>query len=180
MDAFGAELARQSGYSYGYIPQQLRGGSRLPAHPDHHFVFDRDKYEFYTATIYTWLGTDDLAAAENAREVTARCLSPDGVIRWPTRLSTTLVNLGRIAGRSGDLDEAVSLGRSALQCGRRSAELLPRSAELERRPAARYGGERLVNEYGQALREEIRALSPGAVVRLDEAVGRRLDGRELT
>jgi hypothetical protein len=26
-----------------------------PEHSEHHFVFDRDKYEFYTATTYTWL-----------------------------------------------------------------------------------------------------------------------------
>jgi hypothetical protein len=151
----------------------------VPEHPEHHFVFDRDKYEFYTATIYTWLGTDDAAAAENAREVVARCYGPGGVIRWPTRLSTTLVNLGQIAGRHGDLDEAVSLGESALRCGRRSAELLPRAAELERRLAAEYGPERLVNEYAEALREEIRALPPGTALRLDEAVGRRLDGHAL-
>jgi hypothetical protein len=155
--------------------------ARLPApeHPEHHFVFDRDKFEFYTATVYTWLGTDDAAAEENAREVVARCHGPGGVIVWPTRLSTMLVNLGQIAGRRGDLDEAVGLGEESLRCGRRSAELLPRAAELERRLAARYGAERLVNEYGELLREEVRALPPGGARRLDEAVGRRLDGRAL-
>ena len=151
----------------------------IPNHPEHHFVFDRDKYEFYTATVYTWLGTDDAAAEENAREVVARCHGPGGVIIWPTRLSTTLVNLGQIAGRRGDLDEAVVLGAESLRCGRRSAELLPRAADLERRLAAWYGGERLVNEYGQLLREEFRALPPGDARQLDEAVGRRLDGRAL-
>jgi hypothetical protein len=67
----------------------------------------------------------------------------------------------------------------ARRCGRRSAELLPRAAELERRLAARYGPERLVNEYGELLREEFRVLPPGDAQRLDEAVGRRLDGRAL-
>jgi transcriptional regulator with XRE-family HTH domain len=151
----------------------------VPEHPEHHFVFDRDKYEFYTATIYTWLGTDDAAAEENAREVVARCHGPGGTVIWPTRLSTTLVNLGQIAGRRGDLDEAVGLGRESLRCGRRSAELLPRAAELERRLVARYGAERLVNEYGELLREEFRTLPPGDARRLDEAVGRRMDGRAL-
>jgi len=151
----------------------------MPEHPEHHFVFDRDKFEFYTATVHTWLGTDDAAAEENAREVVARCHGPGGVIIWPTRLSTTLVNLGQIAGRRGDLDEAVGLGAESLRCGRRSAELLPRAAELERRLAARYGAERLVNVYGELLREEFRALPPGDARRLDEAVGRRLDGRAL-
>lgn len=151
----------------------------IPDHPENHFVFDRDKFEFYTATVYTWLGTDDAAAEENAREVVARCHGPGGVITWPTRLSTTLVNLGQIAGRRGDLDEAVSLGAESLHCGRRSAELLPRATELERRLAARYGAERLVNEYGELLREEFRALPSGDVRRLDEAVGRRLSNRAL-
>jgi transcriptional regulator with XRE-family HTH domain len=151
----------------------------VPEHPEHHFVFDRDKFEFYTATIYTWLGTDDAAAEENAREVVARCHGPGGAVIWPTRLSTTLVNLGQIAGRRGDLDEAVGLGGASLRCGRRSAELLPRTAELERRLASRYGAERLVNEYGELLREEFRALPPDDGRRLDEAVGRRADGRAL-
>jgi hypothetical protein len=155
--------------------QSVLAGVPVPEHPEHHFVFDRDKYEFYTATIYTWLGTDDAAAEENAREVVARCHGPGGVIIWPTRLSTTLVNLAQIAGRHGDLDEAVGLGEASLRCGRRSAELLPRAAELERRLAARYGAERLVNEYGEVLREEFRALPSGDARRLDGAVGRRLD-----
>jgi transcriptional regulator with XRE-family HTH domain len=151
----------------------------VPDHPENHFVFDRDKFEFYAATVYTWLGTDDAAAEENAREVVARCHGPGGVIIWPTRLSTTLVNLGQIAGRRGDLDEAVSLGADSLRCGRRSAELLPRAAELERRLATRYGAERLVNEYGELLREEFRALPASDARRLDEAVGRRLSNRAL-
>jgi hypothetical protein len=46
-------------------------------------------------------------------------------------------------------------------------------------PAARYGAERPVNEYSELLREEFRALPPGDARRLDEAVGRRLDGRAL-
>jgi hypothetical protein len=113
------------------------------------------------ATVYTWLGTDDATAEENAREVVARCHGLGSAVIWPTRLSTTLVNLGQIAGRRGDLDEAVGLGQESLRCGRRSAELLPRAAELERRLAVRYGAERLVNDYGELLREEFRALPPG-------------------
>lgn len=151
----------------------------VPSYPEHHFVFDRDKYEFYSATIYTWLATDDLAAEENAREVVARCTGPNGEVRWPTRLSTTLVNLGQIAGRRGDLDEAVGFGAASLRCGRRSAELLPRAAELERRLAFRYPGERLVAGYEELLREEFRALAPEGARRIGEAVSRRTDHRAL-
>ncbi len=123
--------------------------SRLPqpAHPEHHFVFDRGKYEFYVATILTWLG-DDATAGEHAREVVRQCAAAGG---WPTRLGTTLVNLGLLAGRRGDLDEAVSHGAAALSLPHRSAELLPRAGELGRELATRYPGERLVAGYGEIL-----------------------------
>jgi transcriptional regulator with XRE-family HTH domain len=165
----GVQLTLQASRGYarmgdGRATEMLAAGQAMlrrlpePEHPEHHFVFDRDKYEFYTATIYTWLGTDDVAAAENAREVVARCLGPDGAVRWPTRLSTTLINLGQMACRHGDLDEAVGLGTAALRCGRRSAELLPRAAELGQALAAQYPDERLVTEYGDILRAAALAL----------------------
>jgi transcriptional regulator with XRE-family HTH domain len=119
----------------------------VPGNPDHHFVFDRDKYEFYVATILTWLG-DDQAAREHAEEVVRQCQAAGG---RPMRLSMTLVDLGVIAGRSGDLDEAVSRGIAALQLPRRSAQLLPRATELRDELAARYPGERLVAGYGEVL-----------------------------
>jgi transcriptional regulator with XRE-family HTH domain len=126
--------------------------SRLPApeHPEHHFVFDASKYEFYVATILTWLG-DDAVAEEHAREVVRRCEEAGG---WPTRLGTTLVNLGLIAGRRGDLDEAVGYGAAALQLPRRSAELLPRAAELRDNLGAAYPRERLVDDFSEMLTEQ--------------------------
>jgi len=71
----------------------------------------------------------------------------------------------------------VGLGTAALQCGRRSAELLPRAAELEHRLAARYPHEQLVGTYGEVLREEFRTLPPGGVRRLQEVVDRRMAAR---
>ena len=149
-------LQAARGYARMGNPQAreaLRAGlailSRLPqpAHPEHHFVFDRGKYEFYVATILTWLG-DDATAAEHAREVVRQCEAAGG---WPTRLGTTLINLGVLAGRRGDLDEAVSCGATALCLPHRSAELLPRAAELGRDLGARYPGERLVAGYDEIL-----------------------------
>jgi hypothetical protein len=58
---------------------------------------------------------------------------------------------------------AVSLGTAALQCGRRSAELLPGAAEPEHRLVARFPDERLVGTYGEALREACRVLPPSGV-----------------
>jgi transcriptional regulator with XRE-family HTH domain len=121
-----------------------------PEHPDHHFVFDRGKYEFYVATILTWLG-DDATAREHASEVVRQC---EAAGRWPMRLCMTLVDLGVLAGRHGDLDEAVSHGIAALRLPRRSAQLLPRAAELRDELAARYPGERLVADYDDVLAQQ--------------------------
>jgi transcriptional regulator with XRE-family HTH domain len=151
-----------------------------PEHPEHHFVFDRDKHEFYAATIYTWLGTDDAAACEHAAEVAARCRNADGTPRWPTRLSTTLVNMAVLTSHRADLDEAVSLGTDSLGCGRRSAELLPRAAELEHHLAGRYPHERLTGEYSQILREEVRAVPSRDARWLHEVVGKRVSHEGVT
>jgi transcriptional regulator with XRE-family HTH domain len=154
----------------------ILGRLPLPEHPEHHFMFDRDKFEFYAATVYAWLGTDDRAAEENAREVVARC---HGLSGYPMRLGNARIDLGIIAGRRGNLDEAVAQGKLALLPERRSAQLLPRAVELERRLAERYGAERLVNEYGELLREEFRSLPQDDSLHLDEAVGRRRNGRSI-
>jgi Tfp pilus assembly protein PilF len=111
-------------------------------------VFDPGKHTFYVATILTWLGKDDTAAEEHAREVVRYCHETG---RWPTRLGTTLINLGMIAGRRGDLDEAIEHGTTALELNRRSAELLPRAEELHRDLANRYPKERLIDHYRERL-----------------------------
>lgn len=118
-----------------------------PEHPDHHFVFDHGKYEFYVATILTWLG-DDETAREHADEVMRQCETAGG---WPMRLGMTLLDMAVLAGRRGDLDEAVSHGTAALRLPRKSAQLLPRAAELRDELADRYPGERLVTEYAATL-----------------------------
>ena len=125
----------------------------IPEHPDHHFVFDVGKYEFYVGTVLTWLGSDDAAAEAHARHVVTGC-DRNGSVRWPMRLAISELDLAVIAARRGDLDEAVSLGTSALGHARRSAQLLPRAAELGDRLEARFPDEQLTAEYREALREE--------------------------
>lgn len=49
----------------------------VPAHPEHHFVFDASKLSFYAATCYTWLSEAD-RAEEHARQVVAQCLEVPG------------------------------------------------------------------------------------------------------
>lgn len=138
--------------------EEILNGLPYAQNPEHHFVFDRTKFEFYTATILTWLKSDDIAAEKIALEVARQCRRADGSLRWPTRLSTTRINLGLIAGRRGDLDEAVDYGRSALEFERRSAELLPRAEELHKNLAEEYRHEPLVAELGEVLNEERKAL----------------------
>ena len=125
--------------------------SQLPA-PEHHFAFDPGKYEFYTGTVLTWLGTDDTAAEEHARHVVDGCRR-GGSVRWPMRLAISELDLAVIAARRGDLDEAVSLGTAALEPGRRSAQLLPRAAEFRERLVERFRDEQLTADYTEALRE---------------------------
>jgi transcriptional regulator with XRE-family HTH domain len=140
-----------------------------PSNPEHHFVFDRAKYEFYVATIYTWLGSDDTAAAEHARWVVGQCCRPEG-IRWPMRYADSQIDLALVAGRRRDLDEAVACGKAALVLERRSAQLIPRAVELERELAAQYPREPLVTEFKELLAEEI----SGDAARLGDVVASRV------
>ena len=166
----GVQLAVQSARAYarmgdGQARDALTTGrailDRLPTlgDPEHHFVFDAGKYEFYVATVLTWLGTDDQAAEEHARWVIADCQRGDRT-RWPMRLAISQLDLALIRARHGGLDEAVALGNAALHPGRRSAQLLPRAEELQDDLERRYPGERLTAGYGEVLREQRRALPP--------------------
>ncbi len=105
--------------------------SRLPApsHSEHHFVFDPTKLSFYASTCYTWLGEDE-QAEEHARHVIAQCLDTPGVVRWPMRLAANRVDLGLIAARRGQVDEAAHLGAQAVASKRKSGDTLNRVAEL--------------------------------------------------
>jgi transcriptional regulator with XRE-family HTH domain len=153
------QLTLQAGRGYarmgdGQARTALDAGRKIldqlprPDHPEHHFVFDPDKHIFYVATILTWLGKDDTAAQEHAHEVVRYCHETG---RWPMRLGTTLVNLGMIAGRRGDLDEAIEHGTAALDLNRRSAELIPQAEELYRDLTSRYPKERLIDHYRERL-----------------------------
>jgi tetratricopeptide (TPR) repeat protein len=102
----------------------------VPAHPEHHFVFDAAKLSFYAAMCYTWLGQVD-RAEEHAQEVVARSLEVPGIVRWPTRLAIARLDLGLIAAQRGQADEAGQLGIVALGSGRVVASTLEWFAELD-------------------------------------------------
>jgi hypothetical protein len=80
-----------------------------PSHPEHHFIFDATKLSFYAATCYTWLGEAEWAE-EHAKHVISQCLEFPGAARWPMRLAENRVDLGLIAARRGQVDEAAHLG----------------------------------------------------------------------
>jgi tetratricopeptide (TPR) repeat protein/DNA-binding XRE family transcriptional regulator len=105
-----------------------RGGAalaRLPvaSHPEHHFTFDPTKLSFYAATCYALLGVTD-RAEEHARDVIAQAINGDGTVRWPTRLAVVRVDLGLVAAKRGQLDEAAHFGIEALGSGRVVASTL--------------------------------------------------------
>ena len=167
----GVQITVQAGRGYARMGdsralEMLAAGNAMlhripePSHPEHHFVFDRGKYEFYVATVLTWYGGDDAAAEEHARWVVTQCRR-GGSVNWPMRLANSQIDLALLASRRHDLDEAVTLGHSALTLERRSAQLLPRAVELKQDLTTHYPGERLVNEFTEALREQFRGLPPG-------------------
>jgi tetratricopeptide (TPR) repeat protein len=122
-DAAGADEAlRTAGTVLARLPR--------PAHPEHHFVFDASKLSFYAATCYTWLGDQD-RAREHGQQVIRQCLEVPGQVRWPMRLAETRVDLGLVAAREGQIDEACELGRQALASKRKSGGTLGRVAELD-------------------------------------------------
>ncbi|MFI0451140.1 helix-turn-helix domain-containing protein [Actinomadura sp. 6N118] len=158
------QLTLQAGRGYARMgdnraAEALRVGRKIldqlprPDHPEHHFVFDHDKYEFYCSTIYTMLGQDD-AAREHANEVIAQCQRQNGSVRWPMRFAMANLDLALVAGRRGQLDGALTYGRAALEPTRRSGDLLPRARELHGLLAERFAGEVAVAEFAEQLRHE--------------------------
>jgi hypothetical protein len=165
------QLTLQAGRGYARMGDRqaveaLKVGQKIldrlprPDHPEHHFVFDPGKHEFYVTTILTWLGTDDDTAEDHAREVLARCQRPGEAMRWPMRAAYASIDLGLIAGRRRALDEAIHHGQFALALERRSADLMPRAVELYGDLKGRYPQERSVAEYGEILKEKQRMSLP--------------------
>jgi len=138
----GVQLAVQEAKAWARLGDRRRaeeamrtGGAALarlptPAHPDHHFVFDRSKLSFYTATVYVWLGVLD-QAEEHALHVIDQCTIGDGIGRWPTRLTVAHIDLGLIAARRGEYAEAAERGLLALGSGRVVSSTLEWVSELD-------------------------------------------------
>jgi hypothetical protein len=123
-----------------------------PENPDHHFVVDPAKFDFYAMDCYRLLGENHLAsnrlAEIYAHEVIRSSTAADGTERKPMRSAEARITLAVVAARNGDLEQAVALGRAALAGDRRSLPtLLMCSRELIGVLRSRYPGERDVATY---------------------------------
>lgn len=128
-----------------------------PEDTDHHFVVDPAKFDFYAMDCYRIAGEDRLAEMY-AREVIRSSTDPDGTERKPMRNAEARITLGVVAARSGDLDQAVSYGRQALEGDRKSLpSLLMCSKELATLLGDRYPTEPEAVSY----LDEVRTLSAG-------------------
>lgn len=119
------------------VHEALDSGSALlatlpyPDRPEHHFVVDPDKWDFYAMDTYRTVGDDQLAK-RNAEEIMRRSVNPEGVLIAPMRHAEAQLTLAVVAARQGEVEEASSLGIQALQSGRQSRpSLLLVGSELE-------------------------------------------------
>ncbi len=90
-----------------------------PERPDNHFVVDPDKFDFYAMDCYRLIQDDNLAGM-HAREILRKTTNADGSYNSPMRNAEARLTLGVVAARRGELEQALNLGRDALNIGRRS------------------------------------------------------------
>lgn len=123
----------------------------VPDHPDNHFVFDRAKWSFYVAAIFTMVG-DNEQAEQHARQVIGRHLRQDGTSSAPMRVADCRMDLAMVHARRGDLDAAVAEGKHAFDFDRQSRlSLLRRCDEFAELLRERYRSERLAEDFHEQL-----------------------------
>ncbi|MFI5710710.1 helix-turn-helix domain-containing protein [Kribbella sp. NPDC051620] len=123
-----------------------------PDRPDNHFKIDPAKWDYYAMDVHRIAGDNDLAS-QYARTVINDNITPDGHELSPMRVSECRITLGIVAGREGDLEQAVGLGISGLKDGRQSKVHLQMIAgELDQELRRRFPSEGLVTEFEEALR----------------------------
>ncbi|MYS79854.1 hypothetical protein [Embleya scabrispora] len=155
----GVQLCAQEAKAYGRLGdgRMVRstldlGRARLdrmprPEHPEHHFVIDPDKWDFYEMDAYRLLRDDDRAAL-HAREVLRLGSGPNGVERSPMRMAEARLTLGVTAARGGELEEAVTVGSAAFRTARQSLpSLLLVAGELNEVLQERYPKETRARDY---------------------------------
>jgi transcriptional regulator with XRE-family HTH domain len=138
--------ALESGYAkLGRMPR--------PDNPRNHFIIDPDKWDFYAMDAYRLLG-DDARASTHAKEVIRLGKGTNGQELTPMRTAEARLTLGVSAARSGELEEAVSVGESAFDAGRKSLpSLFMVAGELRNVLTARYPREVPTIDYCDRLAE---------------------------
>ncbi|TCC60526.1 hypothetical protein E0H73_21600 [Kribbella pittospori] len=123
-----------------------------PDRPDNHFTVDPSKWDYYSMDIHRMAG-DNERATQYAEAVIHDNTAPDGAELSPMRIAECRITLGFVAGRTGDLEEAVGLGLNGLKDGRQSKlHLRMVAAELDQELRQRFPGKSLVGEFEDALR----------------------------
>lgn len=139
----------------------LLEGMPRPEHPEHHFVIDPDKWDFYAMDCYRLSGQDAKARA-HAVEVIRLGTRPDGTERSPMRVAEARVTLGVVAANDGELDEAVDQGTRAFSSERKSLpSLLSSARELRDLLNARYPAEDSTDDFLDVLRSARRVQQSG-------------------
>jgi hypothetical protein len=108
-----------------------------PDNLDHDFTVDPANWDYYVMDVYRVLGANRPDGTENrlakayAEDVIRLGTDYDGTERAPMRISSALVTLGIVSVRQGNLEEAISYGRSTFHRKRQSLPtLLTVHAEL--------------------------------------------------
>ncbi|MQA26545.1 MAG: helix-turn-helix domain-containing protein [Micromonosporaceae bacterium] len=123
-----------------------------PARPDHHFVVDPDKWDFYAMDAYRIVGEDELAR-HHAEQVLLLGTAPDGTEKAPMRMAEARLTLGKVAARADDLEQAVDVALDAFNARRRSLpQLLMVAKEVGEELRRRDPRGRPVREFREAVR----------------------------
>ncbi|NNJ08157.1 tetratricopeptide repeat protein [Streptomyces sp. PKU-MA01144] len=118
-----------------------------PDYPEHHFIIDPDKWDFYEMDAYRLLGDDERAAA-HARSVIRISTGPDGTEISPMRAAEARLTLGVAAARTGEVEEAISMGTRALEADRKSLpSLLLVADELDKELRSRHPREAATRDF---------------------------------
>jgi transcriptional regulator with XRE-family HTH domain len=122
-----------------------------PDRPDNHFKVDPAKWDYYSMDIHR-MAQDNIRATEYATSVIHDNIAPDGTELSPMRISECRLTLAFVAGREGDLQEAVGQGVEGLKDGRQSkVHLRMIASELDQELRRRFPGE-AVGELEDAMR----------------------------
>lgn len=122
-----------------------------PERPDHHFIVDHDKFDYYAMDCYRITGDDTLAATQ-ANEVLRKTPRINGIDQAPMRTAEAMLTLGVVAARNGDQDQALKHGHDALAIDRRSKpSLLMVGSELDNALSKRFPDSAEVVEFHHAL-----------------------------